>query len=525
MPNYCGVPLDSTLPGTTTTAQQAIAAAQAQYQAAAQAVGAGPNSSFIGTALEDTGPYGTSTNLYYPGYRTPRSVQINVGVQHEIRRGTVLTADYLRNISTHTLLAVDTNHVGDARFPNPTAIAAAISTTVTNCGASSVTQSWQVPCPLDPANGTTDGGTWVPRPANIGDYAGHGLDSGYEFCAGGPTGDCPGGVPAAFGGINMGATGGNQMLFPAGRSVYNGLQMSLKQDLHNPFRGIPLINLQVSYALSRYKAMAQDGDFINSAYDAAAPTRYFGPNALDRTDQLSFGGTMELPYHFRTSFIGHFYSPLATTMYLPATGLPGGIFQYAANGDGTGDGYSSNGSNGAVGTILPGTNIGAFGRSVNASNINGVINAYNSKYAGQPTPAGQTVINVTSSQPFPVAQADLVGLGGVMPTLSTAPAGQANNGWLHDLDLSFAWTYKVAEKVTLEPGISFFNIPNFSNYDGAKNTLSGIMNGSCGSVNGTAGSNCPGGVHQPASLAVGLGSGVFGVGAPRTIEFSLKLNF
>jgi len=503
-PTYCGQPVD--------TVQAAIAAAQAQYQAAALAVGAGPNSGFIGTALEDTGPNGTSTNLFYPGYRTPRSVQINFGVQREIRRGMVLTADYLRNISTHTLLAIDTNHVGDARFPNPTAIAAAISTTVTNCGASSVTQSWQVPCPHDPANGTTDGGTWVPRPANIGDYAGHGLDSGYALCGGGP---CPG---AAFGGVNMGATGGNQMLFPAGRSVYNGLQMSLKQDLHNPFRGIPLINLQVSYALSRYQAMAQDSDFINSAYDAAAPTRYFGPNALDRTDQLSFGGTMELPYHFRTSFIGHFYSPLATTMYLPATGAPGGIFIYAANGDGTGDGYSTNGSNGALGTILPGTNIGAFGRSVNASNINSVINAYNSKYAGQPTPAGQTVISVTSSQTYPVAQADLVGLGGVMPTLSTAPAGQANNGWLHDLDLSFAWTYKVAEKVTLEPGISFFNIPNFSNYDGAKNTLNGIMNGQSGSVNGTPG-------HQPPSLAVGLGSGVFGVGSPRVVEFSLKLNF
>ena len=30
----------------------------------------------------------------------------------------VFTADYLRNISTHTCLTVDTNHVGDARFLN-----------------------------------------------------------------------------------------------------------------------------------------------------------------------------------------------------------------------------------------------------------------------------------------------------------------------------------------------------------------------------------------------------------------------
>jgi len=493
-PTYCGQPVD--------TVQAAVAAAQAQYQAAAQAVGAGPNSGFIGTALEDTGPNGTSTNLFYPGYRTPRSVQINFGVQHEIRRGMVLTADYLRNISTHTLLAVDTNHVGDARFLNMTAANNAINTTNAAFG-----------CPAGPAGINCAIGAG----ALIGNYASNGLDSGYALCGGGP---CPN---AAFGGIANGqpgspgppgGVGGNQMLFPAGRSVYNGLQMSLKQDLHNPFRGIPLINLQVSYALSRYKAMAQDSDFINSAYDAAAPTRYFGPNALDRTNQLSFGGTMELPYHFRTSFIGHFYSPLATTMYLPATGLPGGIFQYAANGDGTGDGYSTNGSNGALGTILPGTNVGAFGRSVNASNINGVINAYNSKYAGQPTPAGQALITAGL-----FTQNQLSLLGGVMPTLGTAAAGQYNNGWLHDLDLSFAWSYKVAEKVTLEPGVSFFNIPNFSNYDGAKNTLNGILNGLPGSVN----YNTPG--PQPPSLAVGLGSGVFGVGAPRTIEFSLKLNF
>ena len=95
---------------------------------------------------------------------------------------------------------------------------------------------------------------------------------------------------------------------------------------------------------------------------------------------------------------------------------------------------------------------------------------------------------------------------------------------LHDLDLSLAWKYKIAEKVTLEPGVSFFNVPNFANYDGAKNTLNGILNASCGSVNGTAPINCSG-LRQPATLAVGLGSGVFGVGSPRAIEFNLKLNF
>jgi hypothetical protein len=58
-------------------------------------------------------------------------------LQHEIRPGMVLTADYLRNIETHTLLAIDTNHVGDARFFNLTNARQQNAVAVTN-GNSSV---------------------------------------------------------------------------------------------------------------------------------------------------------------------------------------------------------------------------------------------------------------------------------------------------------------------------------------------------------------------------------------------------
>ena len=37
---------------------------------------------------------------------------MNVGIQREIRHGMVFSADYLRNIETRTLLAIDINHVG-----------------------------------------------------------------------------------------------------------------------------------------------------------------------------------------------------------------------------------------------------------------------------------------------------------------------------------------------------------------------------------------------------------------------------
>ena len=124
---------------------------------------------------------------------------------------------------------------------------------------------------------------------------------------------------AAFPGINQNV-GANQMLFPIGRSVYNGLQTSLRQDVRNPLPGVHYLNLQVSYAFSRYVSTARDNDFINFPTDNADPTQYIGPNGLDRTHQLSFGGTMDIPAHFRVSVISHFDSPLPTSVTLPVSG-------------------------------------------------------------------------------------------------------------------------------------------------------------------------------------------------------------
>jgi hypothetical protein len=524
--NVCGKPVGQV--------QAQLATLQSEFQAAAAGNGLGANPTFIGTFLQDTGPNGSGTNLFAPDYKTPRSVQMNVGIQHEFHRGTVFTADFLRNVSTHTLLAVDTNHVGDARYPNNPdghyqVFLDAINKTITaNVGSSGCAQATSagasaqgaINCYLAHFNGfmNTPGGV-VPDPnaGNIADFAANGLDSGYSF-GGGP---CP---TCAFAGVS-GSTpgsgqylGGNQMLFPIGRSVYNGLQMSLKQDLRNPFKDVRYLNFQVSYALSKYVSQAQDGDFINSAWNYAKPGQYMGPDGLDRRHQLSFGGTVELPMSFRFSVISHFYSSLPQTLTLQTTGSPGGIFVTAVNGDGTGDGNTSNGSNGALGGILPGTNLGSFGRDVTPGNINKVISNYNQNFAGKPTPAGQALLSASL-----FTQAQLTALGAVMPTVNSAPTNQASDGWLRALDMSLNWTYKVKERLEIQPGASFFNALNFANFDAPKNTLSGVLStlGTApvlGSANGTPG-------RQPDSLRSGLGSGVFGVGSPRVLEFSLKFNF
>jgi hypothetical protein len=226
---------------------------------------------------------------------------------------------------------------------------------------------------------------------------------------------------------------------------------------------------------------------------------------------------MELPASFRVNLIGHFYSPLAQNLTIATTGLPGGIFVTGVNGDGTGDGNLPSGSN-PLGSILPGTNLGSFGRDVSPGDINGVIGRYNTHSAGKPTPAGQALINAGL-----FTQQQLVSLGGVMPQISPAPPGQVGNGWLHAMDMSLNWTYKFRERVQIQPGVSFFNLFNFVNYDPPKNTMSGVLStvgtpAVLGSANGTPN-------KQPDSLRVGLGSGVFGLGSPRVVEFNLKLSF
>src|SRR5581483_92288 len=490
----CGQPIGS-------VASQIVAFEQ-QYQAATVAAGPAVNSVYIGNILAD-GIDATGTNLFFPGYKTPRSVQMNFGIQHQFGNGPVLTIDYLRNVSTHTLLSVDTNHQGDARYLDVNAALAAINATVTPVGCPAATSAGAssqaaVACYLGAVSG-----------ADISQFAVNGLDSAASVCFGLPC-SLAGAPAAAFPGVNP-ALGTNQMLFPIGRSVYNGLQMSVRENVHNPFHGVRYLSLQVSYALSKYVSTARDNDFINFSQDNAHPLRYIGPNGLDRRHQFSFGGTADLPASFRVSLIGHFYSPLPINLTLPPTGTAGGIFVTDVTGDGTGDGSIV--SNGGLGDLLPGTNIGSFGRSVKGNNINNLITSYNTNFAGSPTPAGAALVNaglVTGSQ--------LAALHGVIQPIASAPPNQADMAWLRVLDLKLSWIYKVKDRVSLEPGVSFFNVMNFANFDGPNNPLSGVLNGTSGSANGTAG-------KQPNANRLGLGSGVFGLGSPRVIEFALKLTF
>ena len=97
-------------------AASGIAAFQATYQSQVKFDLKAPNPNYLPTLLDNG--VNLPLGVVAPDYKSPRSLQMNVGVQHEIRRGTVITVDYLRNVTTHTLLGLDANHVGDSRYFN-----------------------------------------------------------------------------------------------------------------------------------------------------------------------------------------------------------------------------------------------------------------------------------------------------------------------------------------------------------------------------------------------------------------------
>jgi len=153
-------------------------------------------------------------------------------------------------------------------------------------------------------------------------------------------------------------------------------------------------------------------------------------------------------------------------------------------------------------------------RTLGPGGLTTAVNNYNSNIGGVlPTPAGQTLIN---NGLFTLTQ--LQQLGGVAAAVPGVTPGQVGLGWLKAFDLEFSWVgHAFNEKLAITPSVSVFNVFNLSNFDSAANTLTGILSGNVGSINGTTQNGRPD--------RIGAGTGVFAFGAPRTIEWGLKLQF
>lgn len=517
-PTFCGDPIS-------TAASQILALSNA-FHAAAKA-GLQPNNNFVGTSLSASNINGL--DIFAPTYQTPRSWQMNLGFQHQFGSGAVFSADYVRNIGLHYLLVVDQNHSGAARSYNLFNAIAARDKAQTNA-ATLYHGSQNCPAGVGQAQCmiTSFGSVAGAQAA----YSAAGLDSNSATTGGGPCGFCafpgitPSGINNTGSGAGNGLLGTLDTLSPIGRSVYSGVQFKLAERLLNPMRGIHAANFQMAYTYSRYVSQSQDQDFPTPATNNDAPLQFTGPNGMDRKHQFSFRGTFDLPYLMQVSLVGHFYSPLAQTLQLPELTNGGEIYASDWLGSGLGSG--------AAPEPLPNTKIGQFMREIDVPDLANAISQYNAHFAGQLTPAGHCLVGdqqCPGGSPIQVmTPTDMLALGWVMPTLPSVPLTAINMPWLKSFDVKAARAVEIKERITIEPSVSVYNVLNIANAFLPGNLPFGsLLSGPNPTFvsTGLLAPNAIGGVTG-ANLnpfRAGFQSGTFATGAPRQIEFGLRIQF
>jgi hypothetical protein len=357
--------------------------------------------------------------------------------------------------------------------------------------------------------------------ASITDFARQGLDSSNAFCGPFPC-SVLGKHQSSFGGINP-AVGSNIMYFPSGRSRYTGIHLAYHGvSGDNPMRRVRRLEVAISYTLSRYRTNLAEpngsgGDYslMNVAEDYNRPhLGHWGDSGLDRTHQFTLTPTWDLQYGLRLSMITHLASPLPLSAYVPQQdggGVAGEIFRSDLTGDGT------------VGDLLPNTIIGSTGKYSNA-NLSQVITRYNQTVAGKLTPAGQAL---ATAGLFSTTQ--LLALGAYAPLIQGLPSHAAEATWLKTMDLHLSRPFQVGERVKLEPNVSVFNVFNWANFGGPGYQLSGVMNGAPGSSlnNASSGGYCGNSTSFCTARLdrVLPGSGTYATGAPRQIDFGVRITF
>lgn len=490
-PTWCGQSIGMAAPQ--------AAALQTAYQAAVAAA-AGVNANYIGNPGAYAGPYVNGLSLLAPNYQTPRTFQMNIGLQHELSPGLTLTADYLRNVATRTLLGIDVNQGG-----------AANTFSVANAVNDRDTAQSTAGCPIGPGEVGCMVGKLGPAGA-LAAYGAAGIGGPAQVTGGAPCPFC------AFPGVhpNLGV---NVMNFPVGRSVYSGELVSLRKQFATFARGVRGASFQFSYAHSRYVSQSDDEDLTPVATDYANPDRFTGPGALDRTHQISIAGHFDLQRSFQLSFISHLFSPLPQTLRFQQSSGGAEVLVTDVNGDGS------------TGDLIPGTSIGSYMRSIKASGLSTLVSSYNSEVAGSATPVTPAGQQLTTSGVFSLQE--LEQMGGVLQPLAATVPDVAGLGWLKTFDLRLGWQHKFGDRFTITPSLALFNVFNFANFDLPGNTQSGVLNFGAGSLSpwattlqpqNTVGGTSPAGISARSNRA-SLQSGMSAAGAPRSAEWGLKISF
>ena len=470
------------------TSADKLVGLQKQYQDATKSAGAAGNASFIGNRLSIPG----GNSAYSPDYKTPYSIHINLGVQRQISQGIVATADFVHQVTDRIAQQIDVNHVGDSQFLNTDAANLAIAFTESEYGATTVDQA-------------------IAAGATLSDFANNGLDSGNVYLIGYPAayfGITPA-EGAAFPGKNANV-GNGFFSYPVGRSAYDALQLNLREEKAHPIWGIADSNLEVSYAYSRFIATSTGGSdqfFVGSSYDYNHPTKYMGYGGLDHRHNIALGGAATITHGPKIAMIAHIMSSGATNLILDnLAGSLGQIFITDVNGDGQ------------AGDLIQGTNPGAYGRTVHGKDLKNLINNYNTKYAGQLTPAGQAVVAAGLMTAGQMAE-----IGAVQQPIAPVPGSAYENPIFRSVDLSISYPTRlkfINETARLEPVVAFYNAFNLANYGGPTGLLLNTADaGQDNYVNGNYNFDVKN------ANRTGRGSGTFDQGGPRSIEFQLKFVF
>ena len=183
----------------------------------------------------------------------------------------------------------------------------------------------------------------------------------------------------------------------------------------------------------------------------------------------------------------------------------------------------------------PGENINRLNSiNTNPNNLANVVSAYNTHFAGTLTPAGHCLLadgSCPGLSGIPImTSTDMAALGWVMPTIPSLSSTAINVPWLKTFNLRASWPVTIKDRFTVEPSAAVFNVLNFANagqpgslfgaslYPGPNPTFQ---------TNGALAPNVIGGITTGtlAPLRTGLQSGNFEMGAPRQIEFGLRVTF
>ncbi len=389
-------------------------------------------------------------------FKIPYAIQFNIGFQHEIKKGHLLTADFLYNHGVHQgFLGVDYECRKCANTLNAARAQTAIANALADNGWASIDAAIAAGATMADFNVTGDSVFQGRTPNAASPYT--------ETQT-----------------INFRRA---RIMTDGGFTKYRGLQVRLQGNFGaEKFRVLRHAQYQLSYALGLAEGTNGSfrSEFLNNARNKLNPTSRadFGPVGEDRRHMLSGSLITDLPFGFRISQTFNFRTAPPASLYLPTTlGGDEDIFAIDPSGSGV-----LAGGGGPLLQTIPGTHVGEFGRSINSwSALNRVITDYNSKYAGTLTPAGKALVDAGL-----FTQAQLTALGAVMPVLQTAPT---TNPWpfnnFFNMDMGISRPIKLSrirEGMDIEPWIQFFNVFNYSGLNTYGGGVGGL-DGSFGSLN------------------------------------------